>query len=65
MLEQWAAAGVKTVVTPCADCRHTFTRVYPDLEGARDDMPEILHTVELRRPAASRTGGSSSPRPCP
>ncbi len=46
MLEQWAAAGVKTVVTPCADCRHTFTRAYPKYEGASEDMPEILHTVE-------------------
>ena len=34
MLKQWADAGVKTVVTPCADCRHVFTRVYPGLEGA-------------------------------
>ena len=43
MLALWQAAGVKTVVTPCADCRHTFTRLYPELgEG-----PEILHTVEL------------------
>ncbi|MGE5228791.1 MAG: (Fe-S)-binding protein [Deltaproteobacteria bacterium] len=47
MLAQWAAAGVRTVVTPCADCRHVFTRVYPDLEGARAGMPEILHTIEL------------------
>ena len=46
MLEQWADAGVKTVVTPCADCRHMFTRVYPKLEGAWEDMPQILHTVE-------------------
>ena len=46
MLEQWADAGVKTVVTPCADCRHVFTRVYPELDGAWEDMPQILHTVE-------------------
>ena len=46
MLAQWAAAGVKTVVTPCADCRHRFTRVYTTLDGAREHMPEILHTVE-------------------
>ena len=46
MLAQWAAAGVKTVVTPCADCRHVFTRVYAQLEGAWEHMPEILHTVE-------------------
>jgi Fe-S oxidoreductase len=47
MLKQWADAGVKTVVTPCADCRHVFTRLYPTLEGAWEDLPEILHTVEL------------------
>jgi Fe-S oxidoreductase len=47
MLRQWADAGVKTVVTPCADCRHVFTRVYPGLDGARHGMPEILHTIEL------------------
>ena len=47
MLAQWASAGVKTVVTPCADCRHVFTRVYPDLSGAPAGIPEILHTVEL------------------
>jgi Fe-S oxidoreductase len=47
MLGQWAAAGVKTVVTPCADCRHMFTRVYPDFAGAADGLPEILHTIEL------------------
>jgi Fe-S oxidoreductase len=46
MLKQWADAGVKTVVTPCADCRHVFTRAYPKLEGAWEDMPQILHTVE-------------------
>ena len=46
MLAQWAEAGVKTVVTPCADCRHVFTRVYPHLEGGAA-MPEVLHTVEL------------------
>ena len=45
-LEQWAAAGVKMVVTPCADCRHVYTRLYPTLDGAGKDMPRILHTVE-------------------
>jgi Fe-S oxidoreductase len=47
MLEQWAAAGVKTVVTPCADCRHMFTRVYPGLAADDQALPEVLHTVEL------------------
>ena len=43
MLEAWAAAGVTTVVTPCADCYHTFKRLYPRLGG---DV-EVLHTLEL------------------
>jgi Fe-S oxidoreductase len=47
MLAQWAEAGVRTVVTPCADCRHVFTRLYPGLEAAAEGMPEVLHTVEL------------------
>ena len=45
-LERWAAAGVKTVVTPCATCFHTFKRLYPEA-GAGVDVPEILHTVQL------------------
>jgi Fe-S oxidoreductase len=43
LLGQWAAAGVTTVVTPCADCRRVFTRDYPEL----GETPEVLHTVEL------------------
>jgi Fe-S oxidoreductase len=43
MLEVWATAGVTTVVTPCADCCHTFKRLYPTLGGE----VEVLHTVEL------------------
>ena len=43
MLEVWAAAGVTTVVTPCADCYHTFKRLYPKLGG---DV-EVLHSLEL------------------
>ena len=42
-LKAWAAAGVKTVVTPCATCYHTFKRLYPEV-GAQ---VEVLHTVEL------------------
>jgi Fe-S oxidoreductase len=42
-LERWSAAGVKTVVTPCATCYHTFKRLYPDLGST----VEVLHTVEL------------------
>ncbi len=37
---------MKTVVTPCADCRHVFTRVYPHLDDS-GAMPEVLHAVEL------------------
>jgi Fe-S oxidoreductase len=40
---RWEAAGVKAVVTPCADCYHTFKRLYP---AAGHDV-EVLHTVEL------------------
>jgi Fe-S oxidoreductase len=38
----WKAAGVKTVVTSCADCYHAFSRLYPPL-GANF---KILHTVQ-------------------
>ena len=41
--EAWTAAGVKTVVTSCADCYHAFSRLYPPL-GAHF---EILHTVQF------------------
>lgn len=43
ILEQWAAAGTTTVVTPCADCYHTFKRLYPQLGSE----VEVLHTLEL------------------
>lgn len=39
----WAKAGVKTVVTSCADGYHAFKRLYPKL-GSR---VEVFHTVEL------------------
>jgi len=41
-VKAWTAAGVKTVVTSCADCFHAFSRLYPPL-GARF---EIIHTVQ-------------------
>ncbi|MCK4274362.1 MAG: (Fe-S)-binding protein, partial [Dehalococcoidales bacterium] len=41
-IKAWTAAGVKTVVTPCADCFRAFSRLYPPL-GAKF---EILHTVQ-------------------
>jgi Fe-S oxidoreductase len=43
LLAQWKAAGVTTVVTPCADCYHTFKRLYAQLGSE----VEVLHTVEL------------------
>jgi len=42
-IEAWIGAGVKTVITPCADCYHTFKRLYP---GAGSQI-EVLHMVEF------------------
>ena len=42
-LAAWAEAGVKTVVTSCADGYHAFKRLYPRLGSE----VEVLHTVEL------------------
>jgi Fe-S oxidoreductase len=41
-LEAWQKAGVRTVVTPCANCYHTFKRLYPQLGSS----VQVLHTVE-------------------
>jgi Fe-S oxidoreductase len=41
-IKVFESAGVKTIVTPCSDCYHTFKRLYPKL-GAKFD---VLHTVE-------------------
>jgi Fe-S oxidoreductase len=38
----WANAGVKTVVTSCADGYHAFKRLYPQLGS----QVQVLHTVE-------------------
>jgi Fe-S oxidoreductase len=38
----WKKAGVKMVVTSCADCYHAIKRLYPE-EGSSF---EVLHTVE-------------------
>jgi len=42
-----AKAGVKKIVTPCADCYHTLMRLYPqvDPEGTYDI--EVLHISQL------------------
>jgi Fe-S oxidoreductase len=42
-IKAWTRAGVKTVVTPCADCYWAFNRLYPREAGA--DF-EVLHIVE-------------------
>jgi Fe-S oxidoreductase len=42
-IEAWKAAGVKTVVTSCADGYHAFKRLYPALGFKL----EVLHTVEF------------------
>ena len=45
-LKKWAAAGVKTIVTPCATCFWTFKRLYPQVAG--DDYGiEVLHTTQV------------------
>ncbi|MDH4299410.1 MAG: (Fe-S)-binding protein, partial [Dehalococcoidia bacterium] len=38
----WTDAGVKTVVTPCAECYHTFKRLYPEIGFTF----EVVHVVE-------------------
>jgi Fe-S oxidoreductase len=39
----WAEAGVKTVITSCADGYHAFKRLYPPLGS----QVKVLHTVEV------------------
>ena len=39
----WAEAGVKTVMTSCADGYHAFKRLYPPLGS----QVEVLHTVQV------------------
>lgn len=41
-IEAWKSAGVKTVVTSCADGFHAFSRLYPRLGGHF----EVLHTIQ-------------------
>ena len=40
--EAWTAAGVKTVVTPCAECYYTFKRLYPEIGFTF----EVIHVSE-------------------
>lgn len=41
-IEAWTNAGVKMVVTPCADCYHAFKRLYP-VVGSK---LQVLHIAE-------------------
>jgi Fe-S oxidoreductase len=41
-IKAFEAAGVKTIVTPCSDCYHTFKRLYPKSGSTF----EVLHVVE-------------------
>ena len=43
LLAAWAKAGVKTVITSCADCYHAFKRRFPQFGS----QVEVLHTVEV------------------
>jgi Fe-S oxidoreductase len=42
-LKKWQAAGVKTVITPCANCYFTFKRLYPAEAGS---TIKVFHIVE-------------------
>ena len=43
-LTAWQRAGVKTVITPCSDCYHTFKRLYPPESGS---TIQVVHMVEF------------------
>jgi len=46
LLEKVKATNAKTLVTPCAGCYYTFTKLYPQILDVR--MPlEVLHTSQL------------------
>ncbi|KPJ88043.1 MAG: hypothetical protein AMS17_06750 [Spirochaetes bacterium DG_61] len=42
-INAWAKAGVKTVITSCADGYHAFKRLYPQLGS----QVEVIHIVEF------------------
>jgi Fe-S oxidoreductase len=44
VLTAWQKAGVKTVVTACSDCYHTFKRLYAPETGS---TIEVVHMVEF------------------
>ena len=43
-LKAWKKAGVKTVITPCSDCYHTFKRLYTAEAGSEI---KVVHMVEF------------------
>jgi Fe-S oxidoreductase len=43
-IDMWKAAGVKTVVTACSDCHHSFNVKY-DMIGHKPDI-EIIHITQ-------------------
>lgn len=45
-VELWKAKGVKTVVTPCAECYHGFVYRYPEKWNKKLDV-EILHITQF------------------
>jgi Fe-S oxidoreductase len=42
-IKTWESKGVKTVITSCADCYHTFKHLYPEAGSGF----EVLHMVEF------------------
>jgi len=42
-IKAWANAGVKIIVTPCADCYYAFKILYPEYGSEF----KVLHTVEI------------------
>ncbi len=44
LLKLWQAAGVDTVVTPCADCYYAFKRLYPEHAGS---TLRVVHMTEF------------------
>ena len=43
-LKAWKKAGVKTVITPCAECYHTFSRMYTADAGSEI---KVVHMVQF------------------
>jgi len=43
-LKAWRRAGVRTVITPCAECFHTFSRKYTARAGSEI---KVIHMVQL------------------